>query len=46
VLWAQTSHRSYLDIYLIVFAAGALDRLFCRTRHVAQNSRAKRAELS
>ena len=34
VLWAQTSHRSYLDIYLIVFAAGMLDRLWVR-RHPA-----------
>ncbi len=42
VLWAQTSHRSYLDIYLIVFAAGMLDRLWARyAPAVAQNSRAK-----
>lgn len=27
-LWAHTSHRSYLDVYLIVFAAGALQRLW------------------
>ena len=43
VLWAQTSHRSYLDVYLIVFAAGLLDllwRTFAATG-VAQNSRAK-----
>jgi 4-amino-4-deoxy-L-arabinose transferase-like glycosyltransferase len=46
VLWAQTSHRSYLDLYLIVFAAGALEQLSWRARRVAQNSRAKRAELS
>ena len=43
VLWAQTSHRSYLDIYLIVFAAGMLDRLWARyATKVAYNSRAKR----
>ena len=30
VLWAQTSHRSYLDVYLIVFAAGMLDRVWLR----------------
>ena len=48
VLWAQTSHRSYLDVYLIAFAAGMLDRVW--TRHsaspVAQNSRAKAPDLS
>ena len=22
VIWAQTSHRSYLDVYLMVFAGG------------------------
>lgn len=26
VLWAHTSHRSYLDVYLMVFAAGLLER--------------------
>ena len=47
VLWAQTSHRSYLDVYLIVFAAGILDRLLAQyAPAVAQNSRAKRNELS
>ena len=47
VLWAQTSHRSYLDIYLIVFAAGMLDRLWARyAPAVAQNSRAERPALS
>lgn len=47
VLWAQTSHRSYLDVYLIVFAAGMLDRLW--TRHapaVAENSRANPREMA
>ena len=24
VFWAHTSHRAYLDVYWIVFAAGAL----------------------
>ena len=47
VLWAQTSHRSYLDIYLIVFAAGMLDTMWARyAPAVAQNSRAKRHDLS
>jgi hypothetical protein len=27
VFWAHTSHRSYLDVYLIVFAASAVKRL-------------------
>jgi len=27
VFWAHTSHRSYLDIYLIVFSAYAVDRM-------------------
>ncbi len=26
VFWAHTSHRTYLDIYLIIFAAAVLDR--------------------
>lgn len=52
VLWAQTSHRSYLDVYLIVFAAGMLDRLWLRigsTRGataVAQNSHAKPQDMA
>ena len=52
VLWAQTSHRSYLDVYLIVFAAGALDRQWDRFRPArgatgnAQNSSAERLDLS
>ena len=52
VLWAQTSHRSYLDVYLIVFAAGALDRLWERFGSAraatasAQNSSAERQHLS
>lgn len=43
VLWAQTSHRSYLDVYLIVFAAGMLDRLWLifPATSDAQNARAK-----
>ena len=42
VLWAQTSHRSYLDVYLIVFAAGMLDMLWARHAPVvAQNACAK-----
>jgi 4-amino-4-deoxy-L-arabinose transferase-like glycosyltransferase len=28
VFWAHTSHRSYLDVYLIVFAASAVERLW------------------
>src|SRR5262249_52816113 len=28
VFWAHTSHRSYLDVYLIVFAASAIQRLW------------------
>ena len=27
LFWGHTSHRAYLDVYWIVFAAGALDRL-------------------
>ena len=47
VLWAQTSHRSYLDVYLIVFAAGMLDRLWARhAPAVAQNSRAKPPDMA
>jgi hypothetical protein len=26
VFWAHTSHRSYLDVYLIVFAASTVER--------------------
>lgn len=33
VIWAHTSHRSYLDIYLIVFAAGLLAGLWRGWRH-------------
>lgn len=32
VLWAHTSHRSYLDVYLMVFAAGLLTGLWQRWR--------------
>lgn len=32
VLWAHTSHRSYLDVYLMVFAAGALTGAWRRWR--------------
>ena len=52
VLWAQTSHRSYLDLYLIVFAAGALDRLWIRFGSAraatgdAQNARAEWHDLA
>ena len=52
VLWAQTSHRSYLDAYLIVFAAGMLDRVWRRiaaapgASAVAHNARAEAADLS
>jgi 4-amino-4-deoxy-L-arabinose transferase-like glycosyltransferase len=28
VFWAHTAHRSYLDVYLIVFAASAVQRLW------------------
>jgi len=28
VFWAHTSHRSYLDVYWIVFAAYVLNRAF------------------
>jgi 4-amino-4-deoxy-L-arabinose transferase-like glycosyltransferase len=28
VFWAHTAHRSYLDVYLIVFAASAVERLW------------------
>ena len=30
IFWAHTSHRSYLDVYLIIFAASLLHRLFRR----------------
>jgi hypothetical protein len=30
VFWAHTSHRSYLDVYWIVFAAGALAEMLAR----------------
>ncbi len=52
VLWAQTSHRSYLDVYLIVFAAGMLDRLWTRFRSTrtatsdAQNACAELQDLA
>lgn len=52
VLWAQTSHRSYLDVYLIVFAAGALDRMWDQfgsarsATRSAQNSSVERQDLS
>lgn len=47
VMWAQTSHRSYLDVYLIVFAAGMLDHLLARRATAPpQNSRAKQRQLS
>ena len=52
VLWAQTSHRSYLDVYLIVFAAGMLDRVWerCGSARVAtgsaQNSSAERQDMA
>ena len=52
VLWAQTSHRSYLDVYLIVFAAGMLDRVWTRFRSArdapsdAQNARVERQNLA
>lgn len=32
VLWAHTSHRSYLDVYLMVFAAGVLAKALERWR--------------
>src|SRR5262249_26255737 len=28
VFWAHTSHRSYLDVYWIVFASSVLERLW------------------
>jgi hypothetical protein len=28
VFWAHTSHRSYLDVYLIVFAASVVERVW------------------
>src|SRR6185503_3132052 len=31
VFWAHTSHRTYLDVYLILFAAYAVDRLIVET---------------
>ena len=47
VLWAQTSHRSYLDVYLIVFAAGMLDRLLAQyAPAVAQNSRTNPPDMA
>jgi hypothetical protein len=36
VFWAHTSHRAYLDVYWIVFAAGAI----AETMLVARNRRA------
>jgi 4-amino-4-deoxy-L-arabinose transferase-like glycosyltransferase len=35
VFWAHTSHRSYLDVYLIVFAASVLHRLWTALTSVA-----------
>jgi 4-amino-4-deoxy-L-arabinose transferase-like glycosyltransferase len=35
VLWAQTAHRAFLDLYLIVFAAGYLVRRETKRRHVS-----------
>jgi len=32
VFWAHTSHRVYLDVYLIVFAASVVERLWARNR--------------
>jgi 4-amino-4-deoxy-L-arabinose transferase-like glycosyltransferase len=31
VFWAHTSHRSYLDVYWIVFAASVVERLWTRS---------------
>ncbi len=31
VFWGHTSHRSYLDVYLIVLAGGWLSAVYCRT---------------
>jgi 4-amino-4-deoxy-L-arabinose transferase-like glycosyltransferase len=30
VFWAHTSHRSHLDVYLIIFSAFAIDRFFAK----------------
>jgi hypothetical protein len=30
IFWSHTSHRSYLDVYLIVFAASVIDRAWRR----------------
>src|SRR5262249_14762380 len=35
VFWAHTSHRSYLDVYLIIFAASLLDSRLGRTRRIS-----------
>ena len=37
VFWAHTSHRSYLDVYLTIFAASLLDSLvpLGRTRQIS-----------
>jgi 4-amino-4-deoxy-L-arabinose transferase-like glycosyltransferase len=37
VFWAHTSHRTYLDIYLIIFAASVLDAF--RSRGESQDSK-------
>jgi 4-amino-4-deoxy-L-arabinose transferase-like glycosyltransferase len=37
--WAHTSHRTYLDVYLIVFAASVVERLWARSRATAAADR-------
>jgi 4-amino-4-deoxy-L-arabinose transferase-like glycosyltransferase len=43
VFYGHTSHRAFLDVYFIVFAAGALERL--RSRYVQRSSSIQTGEL-
>ncbi len=37
VFWAHTSHRSYLDVYFIIFSAFTIDRLIARYQTQARS---------
>jgi 4-amino-4-deoxy-L-arabinose transferase-like glycosyltransferase len=45
IFWAHTSHRAYLDVYWIVFAASVIDRIwadpmvFVKSQPIRQNQR-------
>jgi hypothetical protein len=43
VFWGDTSHRTYLDVYLIVFAASVAERLWARSGTTAAADRVAHA---